>query len=295
MISSVYIGNDMLKVMYGQASGGRIQVKKCITSPIEEGVILNGVLLNPGVIQSKLEEIYKSEGLPKKNVHLVVDGSSVSVRVIKAPLMQPKKMMGLIQSEFSDMNTTGMLMDYSVINPKNEEGSATILASVVQKEFLESYVNLFRESKIELECIDISMNCIMKLCRRIKSLSSTTFLMMVLDHNMLIQTLFVNNTFKMVKRTRIFSQVGTEEFDREIIKNISNMIQFNRSEKTGSEISCVYLCGFPPEYREKMPLIREDLGTDAAVFPVISNEITMPGGQQPNDWVYNLGSMFFTK
>ena len=44
-----------------------------------------------------------------------------------------------------------------------------------------------------------------------------------------------------------------------------------------------------------MPLIREDLGTDAAVFPVISNEITMPGGQQPNDWVYNLGSMFFTK
>lgn len=135
----------------------------------------------------------------------------------------------------------------------------------------------------------------MKLCRRIKSLSATTFLMMVLDHNMLIQTLFVNNTFKMVKRTRIFSQVGTEEFDREIVKNISNMIQFNRSEKTGSEISCVYLCGFPPEYREKMPLIREDLGTDAAVFPVISNEITMPGGQQPNDWVYNLGSMFFTK
>lgn len=295
MITSVYIGNDMLKVMHGQVSGGKIQIKKCVSAPLEEGLILNGVLLNPGVIQTKLEEIFKNENLPKKNVHLVVDGSSVSIRIIKTPLMQPKKMMGRIQSEFSDINMVGMLMDYSVVTPKNEEGTATILASVVQREFLENYVNLFKEAKIELECIDISMNCVMKLCRKIKSLSSTTFLMMMLDKNMLIQTLFVNNVFRMVKRTRMFSQIGTEEFDREIEKNISNMIQFNRSEKTGSEISCVYLCGLPSEYQERILQYRDAVGTDVAVFPVISNEIVLPGAAQPTDWVYNLGSMYFTK
>jgi Tfp pilus assembly PilM family ATPase len=295
MVTTVYIGNDTLKVMTGQVSGNKIQVKKCVKIPMEEGLILNGVLLNAGVIQTKLEETFKSAQIPKKGIHLVIDGSSVSIKVLKVPLLPPKKMLGRLQSEFTDMNLSGMVMDYSIVTPKNEEGTATILASVVQREFIENYVKLFREAKLELECIDVSSNSIMKLCRKIKSVSDTTFSMMVLDNNILVQTLFVNGIFKMVRRNRLLSQRGTEEFDKEVEKNISNMIQFNRSEKTGSEIGCFYLCGFPEEIKQKFIKYREDTGVDVAAFPVISNEILMAGAEQPTDWVYNLGTMFYTK
>lgn len=294
MITSVYIGNDSIKLMYGQVASNKIQIKSCVREPLEEGLILNGVLLNPGVIQTKLDELFKNSGIPKKSIHLVIDGSAVSVKTLNVPLMPPKKMFPVIQNEFTDINLTGMMIDYSIITPKNEEGSATIMASIVQREFVENYVKLFREIKAELEWIDISANCIMKLCRKIKALSGTTFTLMNMDRNMLIQTLFVNNTFKMVKRSRILSQIGTEEFDREIAKNIMNMIQFNRSEKTGSDIGCAYLCGFPEEQRQFFIQYREALGVDVTSFPVVSNEIVMPVGMQPTDWVYNLGSMFYT-
>ena len=63
-----------------------------------------------------------------------------------------------------------MLVDYSVVTPKNPDGSCSILAVVSTREFITSYISLFKEAKIELEVIDLVQNCLIKMMKRLKSL-----------------------------------------------------------------------------------------------------------------------------
>lgn len=295
MITTVYVANDSVRVMSGRIANGKISISQCALMPLSEGAILNGVLLNAGQIQTVLSNIFDTYHLAKHGVRLVVDGQNVNTRILKLPLMQPKKLMPVIEGEFQDLLSDNSLIDYSIINPKNDEGNATILAVQTQRDFIQSYVNLFGEIKVELECIDIAANSVMKLMKHLKSNAGRTYALMVLDHNSLVQFLFVDNEFIMTRRSRILSDLGTTAFDDELFKNINTMIQFNKSQRTGRDITDIFLCGMPPAIQKKFPQYTDAFGVQVASFPQITNEITLPQGIDPTYWVYNLGCMYFTK
>ena len=109
-----------------------------------------------------------------------------------------------------------MLVDYSVVTPKNPDGSCSILAVVSTREFITSYISLFKEAKIELEVIDLVQNCLIKMMKRLKSLQGKTYAVFILDKNMLMQCLFSNDNFVMTRRSRILADPTDEGFEREV-------------------------------------------------------------------------------
>ncbi len=213
----VYISNSKIQVLTGFFYKNKIQVQAVYQGELEEGCILNGIIMNSFSLQETLSDMWKKYNIPTKLVHMVVNANSITVKPMKIPQTQEKNVPGLIKAEFRDMDDIqNLLVDYSVINPKNADGSCSILAVLSTKEFINSYIELFNESKIELEAIDIVQNALIKITKRIKNLQGKTFTIFILDKNMLMQCLFTDNAFVMTRRSRILADPLDPEFEREI-------------------------------------------------------------------------------
>lgn len=289
----VYITNSKIQVVTGSCVKNKLQVQNFYEEPLEEGCILNGIIMNNYSLQNTLSEMWKKYNLPSRGVTLVVNGSSITVKPLKIPQVQAKNIPGFIRTEFKDMdNIQNLLMDYSVVNPKNADGSCSILAVLSTREFITSYIELFKEAKIELEVIDLVQNCLIKMMKRLKSLQNKTYTVFILDKNMLMQCLFSNNDFIMTRRSRILADPADPGFEREVGQNINSIIQFNKSEQTGSDITELYLCGFPSGTEEMFPRYAENFGVQVQAFPdFLPNELILPQNMNPADFIVLLGSM----
>lgn len=289
----VYISNNKIQVLLGSYVKNRLQVQSVCEEPLEEGCILNGIIMNAFSLQNTITQMWQKYNLPSKGVHLVVNGSSVTVKPMKVPQTAPKNIPGLIRTEFRDMeNIQNLLVDYSVTNLKNPDGTCSILAVLSTKEFIMSYVNLFKEAKIDLEVIDLVQNCLIKLMKRFKSLQGKTYAVFILDKNMLMQCLFSNDNFVMTRRSRILAEPEDPGFEREIGQNINSIIQFNKSEQTGSDITEFYLSGFPDAAVPLFPRFEENFHVQVRTFPEYTPaEITLPENMRPAEYCILLGSL----
>ena len=289
----VYISNNKIQVLLGSHVKNRLQVQSVCEEPLEEGCILNGIIMNAFSLQNTITQMWQKYNLPSKGVHLVVNGSSVTVKPMKIPKTTPKNIPGLIRTEFRDMeNIQNLIVDYSVTNLKNPDGTCSILAVLSTKEFIMSYVNLFKEAKIDLEVIDLVQNCLIKLMKRFKSLQGKTYAVFILDKNMLMQCLFSNDNFVMTRRSRILAEPEDPGFEREIGQNINSIIQFNKSEQTGSDITEFYLSGFPDAAVPLFPRFEENFHVQVRTFPEYTPaEITLPENMRPAEYCILLGSL----
>ena len=289
----VYISNNKIQVLLGSHVKNRLQVQSVCEEPLEEGCILNGIIMNAFSLQNTITQMWQKYNLPSKGVHLVVNGSSVTVKSMKIPQTAPKNVPGLIRTEFRDMeNIQNLIVDYSVTNLKNPDGTCSILAVLSTKEFIMSYVNLFKEAKIDLEVIDLVQNCLIKLMKRFKSLQGKTYAVFILDKNMLMQCLFSNDNFVMTRRSRILAEPEDPGFEREIGQNINSIIQFNKSEQTGSDITEFYLSGFPDAAVPLFPRFEENFHVQVRTFPEYTPaEITLPENMRPAEYCILLGSL----
>lgn len=289
----VYISNNKIQVLLGSYVKNRLQVQSVCEEPLEEGCILNGIIMNAFSLQNTITQMWQKYNLPSKGVHLVVNGSSVTVKPMKIPQTAPKNIPGLIRTEFRDMeNIQNLIVDYSVTNLRNPDGTCSILAVLSTKEFIMSYVNLFKEAKIDLEVIDMVQNCLIKLMKRFKSLQGKTYAVFILDKNMLMQCLFSNDNFVMTRRSRILAEPEDPGFEREIGQNINSIIQFNKSEQTGSDITEFYLSGFPDAAVPLFPRFEENFHVQVRTFPEYTPaEITLPENMRPAEYCILLGSL----
>ena len=290
----VYISNKSIKAVIGSVSKNRkINVSAYYEEEFEEGCILNGIIMNTYSLQEALSEMWRKNNIPTKNVHLVVNGSSITTKHMKIPQMAPNNVVNFIRTEFKDMEgVQNMLIDYSVVVPKNHDGSCSIFAVLSTKEFVTGYVNLFREAKIDICSIDLQQNCLIKLMKTFRSLADKTLAVIILDKNTLIECLFSNNDFVMTRRSRIFATPEESNFSREIGQHINSLIQFQKAEQTGSDITDVFLSGFPENASGLTEYYSSSFGINVATFPECQpGDITAPESFNPSDYMEVLGSM----
>lgn len=289
----VYISNAKVQVAQGSFARNRINVENLYTQELEEGSILNGILMNSYSLEQVLTDMWRKNNLPTSGVYLVVNDSSITVRQLKIPPTPEKNVPMLIRGEFRDMDDIqNMLVDFTVINPALEDGSVSIMACLSPKDFINNYIELFKNVNVELQCIDLVQNTLLKITRQLSSLKDKTFAVFVLDRNMLMQVLFVNGEYKMTRRSRILASPDEPNYENEIGRNINTLIQFHKSEQTGTDISDFYLCGFPSEIQGYFPNFKALFDVNVTTFPEYQPaELVFPAGQNPADWIVLLGAM----
>ena len=256
---------------------------------IAEGCILNGVITDPAGLKQSLE----SARIDAKSINVVIDGSSVITKLIEVPMLKDQKsLISIIADNFQDIeNRENMITDYMVIEPKNEAGGATVLATMVERDFLTEYIELFQSLGLKIESIDIALACMIKYIMNINRLFEETFVYAVVDRNMLMLTLFVDGNYRFSRRVRLMADLNNKDelFD-ELARVLMNLIQFNKSEKTNHDITDFYFSGFLPEGHEFYHRLTDAVGVNvAAASP--PEEIKFKGTENVNDFVYAIGNL----
>ena len=287
--TSVYISNGSVHVVKGNAAGRKVNIQSINETDIAEGCILNGVITDPAGLKQSLD----SARIDAKSINVVIDGSSVITKLIEVPMLKDQKsLISIIADNFQDIeNRENMITDYMVIEPKNEAGGATVLATMVERDFLAEYIELFHSLGLKIDSIDIALACMIKYIMNINRLFEETFVYAVVDRNMLMLTLFVDGNYRFSRRVRLMADLNNKDelFD-ELARVLMNLIQFNKSEKTNHDITDFYFSGFLPEGHEFYHRLTDAVGVNvAAASP--PEEIKFKGTENVNDFVYAIGNL----
>ncbi len=298
MITSVFISNDGIRILTGFAKGKTITVKSNYFAPVDDA-ILGGVITNDYTLKRKLAEMWNNYSLPKKNVYLIIDSGSILTKTVIVPPAKPDNIIKIIKGEFMDVeNYDELLYDYFVLDPKLDNGCASVLACASEKPFLTTYVELFSEIKgLKIECIDVALNCKIKLMRFLNASNKRAVLTAIIDKNVMTTSLFVDGIFKFNSKTRLFEERGTPNLSEEISRAFSSMIQFNKTQKNGYDISDIMICGLTEKEANTPMEISSALGISSVKsFPQYS-DIILDKTERPSlrlsvsDCIYCIGNL----
>lgn len=232
----LYINQDTIQ--YVKKTAGGIQ---CTEIELEEGTVLNGVIVKEAEILEKLGTIAKQ--LHGKPITLVIDSSNMMFKKIETPNMPVKHLSSVLRGEFEVVNEDNYVYDYSILSSVKKQGHV-ILGTVAQKEFIQKYLDLFKQAKIKLETIDIALNGIVKFVYQNSSLNRESFILnIVAKNNMMLSILFENGKYELINRYRLIQEADTEPYVNELFSKLSSMIQFNNSKSTEYQVRTSYYVG----------------------------------------------------
>lgn len=280
-MTSVYISNESIQVIIGQKSGKKLKIKKIITEPVAEGCILNGVITDDAALKSQLSELWAAYKLPKKGLHLMLESSSVNTKVVTLPNVSKQSyMLKLLAESFPDADDGEAVYDYKPLSA-SPDGGITVLGCQTERAFVKSYIELFESAKLKLECIDLALTGQIRMAQFCKALSERTYILVVIDKNTVSQFLFINGQYRFSNRQRVIYNRDTPELADELARLLSSMVQFNKSEKSGAEITDIYFCGFSDNEINSAALMLDGTMTFGYLPPM--DEIVYPAAAD-NRW-----------
>lgn len=288
MSVSIYISNNYINVVSGGKTKNSLTLKNCIKVPIREGLIINGMIMNEDSLADLIKKVWEDNPELAGSVKLVVSSTSVLSKKLKVPAVNDKKLLDIIKDEYSEVeNYQGLIYDYRVLNPRAKDGGMDIVACAVEREFIEGYINLFEKCSIKLESITPALSSIINAVSLFEEFSHSTYVITNLDGNNLSNTLFVNGEYNYSSRSRLLEEMGSEDSENELYRALSSLIQFNKSQKTGFDITDIYFTG------DLTDGIAEFLSRLSQVLGVRISPLSVPQGVSiPDKGLFN--KLFYT-
>lgn len=292
MSVSIYISNNYINAASGIKTKNSLMIKSCIKVPIQEGLIINGMIMNEDSLADLIRKVWEDNPELARSVKLVVSSTSVFSKKLRVPPVNDKKLLDIIKDEYSEVeNYEKLIYDYRVMNPKSKEGGMEIVACAVEREFIEGYISLFSKCSLKLESITTALSSIINGVSFFEEFSHATYVITNLDGNNLSNTLFVNGEYNYSSRSRLLEEMGSEDSENELYRALSSLIQFNKSQKTGFDITDIYFTGdLNDGTSELLNRLSQVLGVRISPLSV-PDSISIPDKDLFNKLFYTMGNL----
>lgn len=290
---SFYISNTSVKAVSAAVNRKKIIIRKACRRNIPEGLIINGIITDENALCSELKQFCSDNSLPADNSGLVLSGKNIMSKIVNIPPANKRNILKLIRNEFSDIeNIQNYVFDYTVINPSNPDGTASLLACAADISTIKSYDELFKNAGIKIKSMNIAVNAAVKLMRKFLDSKKNTCLLAVMDGNTLSPFLFTDGIFTFSNTSRLIQERGTDALLNETAGIISSFIQFSKTRRNRFDISDVYFCGMNEQESEMCSRLSDMLGVNAAVLPECCQDIiSAPDNFRISEYIYNTGNL----
>lgn len=292
MATSIYISNEKIDIVQGSVKSKKIKINNVIDIPITEGAIINGVITDEYEISEKLKEAFDKNPSLDKNILLTVDSGSIYVKKLTVPAISAKKLRNIIKDNFSEIEGyEDFLYDFATLDMGEKKDGALVLACAVERELIESYYDIFKKLNIKIKKINISHACAISLISKVGTYLNDTFVISILDKNNMSNLLFVNGVYSYSNRTRLVEHRGSDACASEISNILSSLIQFNKSEKNGTEIENFYFCGVNENENGLFETLTRDLERNVSEFKTQDNIIFRDKKFSAAEHFYAIGNL----
>lgn len=243
MAAILYLSNELVQVIEAKGKGKTVCVQNVWQEKAPEGSIINGIITDEEAFVAWIRDFFVRNKLPKKEISLVVNSSQFNHKVLEFPGFKDADIKKMIPREFSEHRTDNTLFTYYVLEKDKNSKMQSVFATAVEKEFLVSYINLFKQAGIEISSIDSEVGSLVRLFSNSPEIQNKTCLIQVLDGREVISMLFVKGRYYYSQKNRLFSQDFLEELPQELLSIRDKLFQFVTSQQIKEPIQTIYLCG----------------------------------------------------
>ena len=278
----IHLTNTSIKVIQGSISANKtITIDSFEEIALLEGTMLDGGIMDEEGVKSALRTIYQ-QGIHA--ARLVIDSGQILRKNAIIPKLKHDEILQVCKDELNTLEgeNEDLIYDYTILQEQlKEQEGMEVLCCAIAKKFLKVYVDIFEQTKIKLLSIDIASNVLYKLTKIIPEFSNKTYAITNFDGNDVSSSLFVDNHLAFTIRSRLFAERGSIAFVSELTTNITQLIQFNKSQYKDKNLEVIYFSGLD-KYEEDMiyDAVKNSLDIRAERFPSSKNitciDATMP-------------------
>ena len=264
MSEVVFLSNTNIQIASGSAAGDGVKVSKLISSPLPEGAVLNGVIMDQDRLIEAIKLAWQANKLPKSEVTLILNSPQLRANRVDAPILADKKTTEYIERETKDSEYgrfQNPVTGWYVVNKDTKAKVQRVVYETAEIDFVNKYVEIFTSAGLKLKSIHSGVQLATEFFT--KQASGKTVLYMILDGKSLVTIFFAEGKYYYDSTSRVFAQPGTPEFAREIYASISSIRQFISAQHLSETVKDIMFCGLA--YSHVNQLANDILNLDSTV------------------------------
>ena len=277
MSVSVYLSNQIVQIAVG-TRGKKGALKQVFTTMAPEGSIINGIIMDAEALEAHIKRFWEANNIPKKDVYLVVNSNKIAGKKIEVPNLNGKKTVDFIKREFADMQREDEenTLAYTSIGMSKKTKVKLLYAEMAPKEQLREFMQVFAAMGISLKGIISGEGSIIGYAQDTLTKFAKTFILQVINGNLVSNVLFVDGTFSYYNSVRCFNEPGTPEYLDDLARSLNQLEQFMNAEKIQSHVERIFVAGTDNNNLNAYNMVVRDHGVDTNVELVNTGLSTNP-------------------
>ncbi len=152
------IGSGFVKVIEVDHSGDLPEVTSVAMRPLLPDAIVEGEVMDPGLVADTIEGLFEESGLKPKNVVTAVGGHDVIIKKIEMDRMKEADAREVIRWEAEQhvpFDIKSVELDFQILDPLAEGLQMQVLLVAAKRELVDNKVNLLLDSGVSPGVIDV--------------------------------------------------------------------------------------------------------------------------------------------
>ncbi|MCR5616589.1 MAG: hypothetical protein K6F45_10540 [Saccharofermentans sp.] len=244
MSEVVFLSNTNIQIAVGTPTSGGVKVSKLYQAPLPEGAVLNGVVMDKDLVIQTIKTAWQMNKIPKSEVTLIINSPQLRASHVDAPILKDKKTTEFIARETADSEYgrfQNPITGWYVVSKDTKTKTQNVVYETAEEVFVKTYVDIFEKAGLKLRSIHNGVQLAVQYFT--KASSGKTLIYMIMDGTSLVTIFFAEGKYYYDSTSRIFSEVGTPEFAREIYQSISSIRQFISAQHLTETVSDVVFAG----------------------------------------------------
>lgn len=158
VLAGLDIGSSSIKVVQLKETGKGYRLTNMGVRPLPQEVIVDGAIMDAGIISDTLRDMAKEIKLKAKDVAVSVSGHSVIIKKIKVQEMTEEELERNIQFEaeqYVPFDASEVNMDFVILGTGGEDGKMDVLLVVVKKDVINDLTNVVRDAGLNPVVVDV--------------------------------------------------------------------------------------------------------------------------------------------
>jgi len=247
---TVHITNEGIKILDATYSRNKLHVKYAERISIAEGIVEDSEILAPDLLEKAFRDLPQSAKKRLKKFKLIIGSHNYPANKWVVPIMPESKTLKYIEGEYRSKTSREERMVYDYMTLKVEGKTQTILALALSESYLDSYLNMFKKLKMEVESVDFAMATIIKAASEGINKRKENCILVSLKANYITTFLFIRGDYYYMTTKKSSHKRGTSDFYEDVNTAISALNQYSFAEIQGGTMDRIYLMGINNEERD---------------------------------------------
>ncbi len=152
------IGSGLIKVVAIDHGKGEPLLTKVGVAPVLQDAIVEGEIMDPGVVSDAIRSAFESAGLKQKRVVAAVGGRDVIIKKIQVDRMKEADAADVVRWEAQQhvpFDIEGVELDFQVLDPEGEGVQMDVLLVAAKRELVENRAALLTDAGLEPAVVDV--------------------------------------------------------------------------------------------------------------------------------------------